>query len=103
MKDLKSWNVDSSFILQQKLIPPKKFEKIRKNNRNAWLGHNIIVSCLVFLEIIVLTLDLFSESQLYPRSEQNNKRKTPREQEGPICAGHQTSEIFVLNIEIVFI
>ena len=52
-----------------------------------------------WLEITILSLEIFSESQLYLRKEQTLKRKEPGEQQRAICGPHQTSAGFVLNLE----
>ena len=48
---LQSGNIDISFILQQKIITPRKFHNFEwKNDSNSWSGHDNIVSCLGLFE-----------------------------------------------------
>ena len=53
-----------------------------------------------FLEIIILTWEIVSESQLYLRSEHNSKQKDQENNNEPDLPGHQTSARVVLKLEM---
>ena len=99
MKRLPSENVDISFILRQKMINPKKSEKLlwKTTVIHGWDIKQMSLA-LGFLKIIILTYELFSESQLYQRKEQQLKRKTPGEQQQPDFLANRLDARFVLNL-----
>ena len=64
---LQSENIDISFILQQKIITPRKFHNFEwKNNSNSWSGHKNIVSCLGLFEKLWLLHRIFSANVRFP-------------------------------------
>ena len=86
---------------ENKIDHPKKFDK---SYGKATVIHGWDIKVLSFdyfsLEILIVPHEkVFSESLLYPRSEQQMKRKRPGEQQQHLCRGHQTSATIVLNSE----
>ena len=79
------------------MITSKKLETIN--------GKTIVIhgwdikklSFALFIEVIIITLEMFSESQLYPSKKQKLKRKTPGEQHN--FPAHRLDARFGLNLE----
>ena len=60
---------------------------------------NILSLDKVFWKILILTNEVFSESQLDLRKGEKKKRKIPGEQRRHDLGAPQTNAIFVLNLE----
>ena len=100
MEGLKNANVDISFILQQKSFTPRK---LRNVNEKTTVVHGCDIQLLspawVFLEKIILTLELIVQRTSDPRKEQTLKRKEDGNNKENICRRHPTDAAFVFNFE----